>query len=117
MGHFWLESDWSENVFPPVFMILRRVFMLYVIRCVDKENHLDVRMANRPTHVEYLKSFGERLFAAGPTLDAAGEMNGSVVILECEKPEQAEEFAANDPYAKADLFSSVTISPWKKVLP
>ena len=91
--------------------------MLYVIRCIDKENHLEVRMANRPTHVEYLKSFGERLFAAGPTLDDAGEMNGSVVILECEDKAGAEAFAANDPYAKAGLFSDVTISLWKKVLP
>lgn len=91
--------------------------MLYVIRCIDKEDHLEVRMANRPSHVEYLKSFGERLFAAGPTLDDAGEMNGSVVILECEDKAGAEAFAANDPYAKAGLFSDVTISPWKKVLP
>ena len=83
--------------------------MLYVIRCVDKENHLEVRMANRPMHVEYLKSFGERLFAAGPTLDEAGDMNGSVVILDCADKAAAEEFAAND--------SAVTVSPWKKVLP
>ncbi len=29
----------------------------------------------------------------------------------------AETFAANDPYAKAGLFESVTIKPWKKVFP
>ncbi|MCD6527064.1 MAG: YciI family protein [Desulfuromonas sp.] len=91
--------------------------MLYVIHCVDKENYLDVRMANRPTHVEYLKSFGDKLYAAGPTLDDAGNMNGSVVILDVEEKQQAEAFAANDPYAKAGLFAQVTIVAWKKVLP
>jgi len=93
------------------------VELLYVIHCVDKENHLDVRMENRPMHVEYLKSFADKLYAAGPTLDDAGNMNGSVVILDLEDKAAAADFAANDPYAKAGLFSQVTINPWKKVLP
>lgn len=91
--------------------------MLYVVHCVDKKNYLEVRMENRPAHVEYLKSFGVKLNAAGPTLDDEGNMNGSVVILDMECREEAEKFAANDPYAKAGLFDSVTISTWKKVLP
>ena len=91
--------------------------MLFVVHCVDKENHLEVRMENRPMHVEYLKSYGDKLFAAGPTLDEAGNMNGSVVILDLDNKQLAEEFAANDPYAKAGLFALVTINEWKKVLP
>ena len=91
--------------------------MLYVIHCFDKKNHLQVRMDNRPAHVDYLKSFGDKLQAAGPTLDADENMNGSVVILALENKAAADEFAANDPYAKAGLFEQVIISPWKKVLP
>ena len=91
--------------------------MLYVIHCFDKADHLQVRMDNRPAHVDYLKSFGDKLYAAGPTLDTAGQMNGSVVILEVESISDAEAFAAGDPYAKAGLFETVTIQPWKKVLP
>ena len=91
--------------------------MLYVIHCFDKAGHLQVRMDNRPTHVEYLKSYGDKLFAAGPTLDVEENMNGSVVILDVESLSDAEDFAANDPYAKAGLFEKVTIQPWKKVLP
>ncbi|ALC16952.1 hypothetical protein DSOUD_2187 [Desulfuromonas soudanensis] len=91
--------------------------MLYVICCTDKANHLQVRMDNRPAHVEYLKSFGAKLFAAGPTLNEAGDMNGSVVILDLDSRTDAEAFAAGDPYAKAGLFSAVTINAWKKVLP
>ncbi len=91
--------------------------MFYVIHCFDKKDSLQIRMDNRPAHVEYLKSFGDKLHAAGPTLDDAENMNGSVVILDLESFEEAEAFAANDPYAKAGLFESVTIQPWKKVLP
>ncbi|WP_303721534.1 YciI family protein [Malonomonas rubra] len=91
--------------------------MLYVIHCFDKTDHLQVRMDNRPAHVDYLKSFGDKLFAAGPTLDSQENMNGSVVILDLETLSEAEAFAANDPYAKAGLFEKVSIQLWKKVLP
>ena len=42
-------------------------------------------------------------------------MNGSVFIIEFDAIEDAREFAANDPYAKAGLFESVVIRPFKKV--
>jgi uncharacterized protein YciI len=91
--------------------------MLYVIHCFDKKNQLQVRTDNRPAHVDYLKSFGDKLHAAGPTLDADENMNGSVVILDLPSLAEAEAFAAGDPYAKAGLFEKVSIQPWKKVLP
>lgn len=91
--------------------------MLYVIHCFDKKDSLQVRMDNRPAHLEYINGFTDKLFAAGPTLDSDENMNGSVVILDLESQEEAEAFAANDPYAKAGLFELVSIQPWKKVLP
>lgn len=91
--------------------------MLFVIHCRDKKNHLSVRQENRPDHVEYLKSMGDKLFAAGPLLDENEQMCGSVVIIDVADRAAAEAFAANDPYAKADLFEQVTIDNWKKVLP
>ncbi len=92
--------------------------MLYVIKCVDKADHLQVRLDNRPAHVDYLKSYGDKLFAAGPTLSEGDDnMDGSVVILDLKDMAEAQDFCDNDPYAKAGLFESVTISKWKKVLP
>ena len=44
-----------------------------------------------------------------------GAMVGSLVIVEGSR-EVAEDFAANDPYAKAGLFESVTITEWKRVI-
>ena len=91
--------------------------MLFVIHCNDKKDNLQVRLDNRSAHIEYLKSFGEKLHAAGPTLTEDETMNGSVIILDLENRAAAEAFAAKDPYNKAGLFASVAISAWKKVLP
>lgn len=91
--------------------------MHFYIRCVDKPGHLDVRKANREDHLAYIKGgFADRIVAAGPTLDPDMEgMNGSVFIIDFDSIEEAREFAANDPYAKAGLFESVVIRPFKKV--
>jgi uncharacterized protein YciI len=92
--------------------------MLYVISCVDKADHLHIRMENRPAHVGHLKSNLDRLVLAGPTLTEDGETpTGSVIIMEFDNQAEAEAFAAADPYAKAGLFETVTIKPWRQALP
>ncbi|MGE5539688.1 MAG: YciI family protein [Gemmatimonas sp.] len=91
--------------------------MLFAIIAEDKPGSKDVRLANRPTHLEYLKTFGSRIVAAGPLLAADGEtMTGSLLIVEAADRAAAESFAANDPYAKAGLFAKTTIAPWRKVV-
>ncbi|RCK54137.1 hypothetical protein TH25_02085 [Thalassospira profundimaris] len=91
--------------------------MLFYIRCVDKPGHLHVRKANRDAHLAYIKDgYADKIVAAGPTLDPDLEgMNGSVFIIELEDMAAAEALTANDPYAKAGLFESVVIRPFKKV--
>lgn len=91
--------------------------MLFVIHCFDKDHQLELRQQTRPEHVAYLGQFGERINAAGPTLDEEGNMNGSVIVFECADAQEARTFAANDPYARAGLFREVLIQEWKKVLP
>lgn len=96
--------------------------MLYMFHCTDKAGAADIRAANRADHLAYLESHADRLFAAGPLLsepDAAGAqgMVGSLLIVECADADAAQSFAANDPYAKAGLFDSVTIRPWRRVFP
>jgi uncharacterized protein YciI len=92
--------------------------MLFVISCTDKPGCQQVRLDNRPDHVAYLKGQGGRIVAAGPTTTEDGAaMTGSVIIIELDDYAQAEDFARNDPYAKAGLFDTVSIRPWKKVLP
>ena len=42
-------------------------------------------------------------------------MNGSLLVVDFPSLADANAFAANDPYAKAGLFESVIIKPWKIV--
>jgi len=85
--------------------------MLFAIICTDKPGSLDLRLATRPAHLAYLEKVTVK--GAGPFLDAAGNPNGSLVIIEANDLAAAQAIAADDPYAKAGLFASVDIRPWK----
>lgn len=89
--------------------------MRIALMAKDKPGSLDIRKANRDAHVAYLKST-DAVEMAGPFLDANGEMCGSLIILELPDMAAAEAWAANDPYKAADLFSSVELSAWNKVI-
>lgn len=90
--------------------------MFYALMCIDKPGALDVRKANRDAHVAYLKASGSTVAQAGPFLDAAGDMCGSLVVLDVSDMAAAEAWAANDPYAHADLFERVEIRAWNRVI-
>jgi uncharacterized protein len=90
--------------------------MLYAIICTDKPNQLALRMATRSDHVAYLRSLDEGAKLAGPFLDDAGEMNGTLVIVDVADRAAAQAIAENDPYAKAGLFQSVDIRAWRWAL-
>lgn len=89
--------------------------MLIALRAIDKAGALQTRLENRAAHVEYLKSTGV-VAMAGPLLDDAGEMCGSLIILDVADMAAAEAFADGDPYGKAGLFESVTLDAWNKVI-
>lgn len=89
--------------------------MLYALICNDRPGASDLRRSNREAHLAYLRDTGV-VVEGGPFLDGEGEMIGSLLILDLDTRAEAEEWAANDPYAKAGLFSSVEIRAWKKVI-
>lgn len=90
--------------------------MLIALIAKDKPGAGDVRAENRPAHVDYLKASGGRVAQAGPLLDEAEAMIGSLIILDVVDMAAARDWAAQDPYAKAGLFASVELIPWKKVI-
>lgn len=91
--------------------------MLFAAMCHDKPDHLAVRLATRDAHVAWLKDLGARVRIAGPFLDDAGEiMQGSIVVIEAENLEAAKATFAADPYARAGLFATVEIRPWRWVV-
>ena len=92
--------------------------MLYHIYCVDKPDSKNIRMTNRPLHLEYMKQFEDKVLAAGPMLTEDGDsMTGSVFIIDFSDRSGADDFCANDPYQKAGLFASTEINAFRKVVP
>ncbi len=92
--------------------------MHFVVFAMDKPNHTEVRLANRPDHLEFLKANGDKIVYAGPMQSDDGEaMIGSMLVLDVADRAAAEAFAEADPYAKAGLFESTVIKRWKRVIP
>jgi uncharacterized protein len=89
--------------------------MRFALVCLDKPNALQTRVENRAAHLAHIEASGV-VEQAGPFIDAAGQMCGSLVILGVQTRAEAEAWAEADPYAKAGLFQSVMIQEWKRVI-
>lgn len=88
--------------------------MLIALIAHDKPGALQIRKDTRDAHLAYLKA--TNVSQAGPLLNTDGEMIGSLIVLDVADMATAEHWAANDPYAKAGLFDTVTLTAWKKVI-
>ena len=88
--------------------------MLIALIARDKPGALQTRKDNRDNHLAYIKATGA-VFQAGPLIEG-GEMAGSLVILDVADMVAAQDWADNDPYAKAGLFAKVELTEWKKVI-
>ena len=89
--------------------------MKFAVICADKAGALQIRIDTRTEHLAYLEQTGV-VEQAGPFLNEAGDMCGSLVIIEVADLAAAQAWADNDPYAKAGLFENVSVQPWKRVI-
>ena len=89
--------------------------MLIALIAHDKPGHLQTRKDNREAHLAYIEATGV-VSQAGPLLSETGEMQGSLVILDVEDMASAQDWARNDPYEKAGLFETVTLTRWNRVI-
>lgn len=88
--------------------------MLYALICIDREDGQTVRQETRPAHLEHIEALGGAVKFAGPFLSEDGSrMTGSLLIVEADTLAAARSIADRDPYAKAGLFASLDIRPWK----
>lgn len=89
--------------------------MRFALMTKDKPGALQTRLDNREAHLAYIAETGV-VEMAGPVLDANGQMCGSLIVLDVDNLAAAQAWADSDPYAKAGLFSDVTLQAWKKVI-
>jgi uncharacterized protein YciI len=99
--------------------------MLYAIISQDRPGSLDRRLEVRPAHLARLEALRSdaRLILAGPhpAVDSpdpgAAGFTGSLVVADFDSLEAARAWADADPYVAAEVYESVIVKPFKKVLP
>ena len=99
--------------------------MLYAIIGRDHPDSLERRLAARPEHLARLEALRDsgRLIVAGPfpAVDSndpgSAGFKGSLIIAEFSDIEAARQWAHDDPYMTAGVYSEVSVEPFKKVLP
>ncbi len=89
---------------------------LFAIHCLDKPGHVKVRQDNRKDHLAWLETYRTSILVAGPMMAPDGESPaGSLLILDLPDLEAAYAWCTADPYARAGLFESVVVRPYKVV--
>lgn len=99
--------------------------MWYAIVSQDVKDSLPLRKSARADHLVRLNRLKDegRLLLAGPhpAVDSEdpGEagFTGSLVVAEFSSLDAAQAWADDDPYVSAGVYASVTVKPFKHVLP
>ncbi|MBI1404963.1 MAG: YciI family protein [Caulobacter sp.] len=86
---------------------------LFVISWRDRDGGLPIRMATREAHLAYVAAHPGVVRLGGPYLSEAGEMAGSMLIIEAEDLAAARAFHEADPYKTAGLFETSSVTPWR----
>ena len=99
--------------------------MYYAIISQDVPDSLPLRKTARGAHIARLQELKrqDRLLIAGPhpasDTEDPGEagFSGSLVVAQFETLDEAKAWADDDPYVAAGVYQTVTVKPFKKVLP
>jgi len=99
--------------------------MWYAILSEDIENSLPLRAKARPAHLARVKTLVAqgRVLVAGPHPAVDSEdpgsagFTGSLIIADFPSLEDAKAWANSDPYVEAGVYRSVSVKPFKVVVP
>ena len=89
--------------------------MLWAISCTDKPNTAAIRDEHLQPHRDYLKSQKGILVLAGATQNDDGtQAIGSLFVVNVNSRAEARTFSDGDPFTKAGVFASITITRMRK---
>ena len=83
--------------------------MQFVITAYDGEGMLAKRMEVRPLHLEGMERLKDHLVCAGGLLDDAGNLKGSVLVMEFLNREELDEYLTNEIYVKEHVWERITV--------
>lgn len=89
--------------------------MMFVILGFDGPDGEARRKIYRPAHLAKMEPLDQqgRVVLAGPLTDKAG----SLIIIEADSLDEAQQFAQEDPYTVNGVFERVEVHPFTRVFP
>ena len=90
--------------------------MQFMIIGHDGAGKLDKRMEVRPRHLEGMKKLSEHIICAGGLLDDAGNMKGSVLIMDFDSRKDVDDYIANEPYVVEKVWEKIEVEPMNVVI-
>ena len=89
--------------------------MKYLTWGINKPGTTEQRTSLIRNHWDFIEKYNKNLIARGPVMDEQdlSGVIGSIHIVELKNLTEAEDFTYNEPFAKAGLFKSILISPFK----
>jgi uncharacterized protein len=89
--------------------------MMFVILGFDGPDGEARRKIHRPAHLAKMEPLDQqgRVVLAGPLTDKAG----SLIVIEADSLDEAQQFAQEDPYTVNGVFERVEVHPFTRVLP
>jgi len=91
--------------------------MQFVVKALDGEGMLEKRMEVRPLHIEGMKKLGSHIICAGGLLDDEGKMKGSVLVVQFESREALDDYLAQEPYVKANVWQKIEVERINVAIP
>jgi uncharacterized protein YciI len=88
--------------------------MPFILQLIPNPANGAAEATNLPAHLAYLEANKDKLMLSGALLGADGKPNGGLIVLDVADKAAAEKFVADDPFTKAQVFSSVVITPYFK---
>jgi len=91
--------------------------MHFVIYCLDDPARPHARDQHYAAHRAYLSSAPVLIVVAGPFLDVDGERRiGSMLVVDASDLEEAQAFAAGDPFHVNKVWKDVAVHPFIKAI-
>ena len=89
--------------------------MLFAVIRHDKPNSLELRLSERPRHLDYLETVLDKIMYGGALLNDEDKQIGSILVIDVADKEAADVFAITDPYVDAGLFASTSVCHFRPV--
>ncbi|MBR4379626.1 MAG: hypothetical protein IKP48_00020 [Bacteroidaceae bacterium] len=83
--------------------------MQFVIRAIDGVGKLAKRMEVRPRHFEGMDRLKDHLVCAGGLLDGAGNLKGSVLVMEFETRQELDDYLSHEVYVVEGVWEQITV--------